>query len=637
LLWLSFLRTPLPAAGAADQGPDSSFYQSYGYFLKNRLQAGKDYIFTFGPLGYFYRSAYDSDLYWYVYAWQLGIKLVLAVVVAQTIRRVQGFPLRLLALLAIAGPALLLEWFPDTLYVFCFFLVFANAAADSRPTLWGLVPATLVMAALSLMKFNLFLFAPLVILCLSLHLWLAGRQAGAVLLPGLFGLAVCGLWLLLGQSLANLPAYLRTSLEMSGGYTQAMAKEAMHPLVTVIAGLTALALLASLTPLSLAGLARARRSLDARGVAVVALLVVGAFLAWKQAPVRNDGPWHTPFFFTFTLPVPFLLPTLLPALAWREPARVSVLSACAVLSAVGILGSLPTSPHPARLWTACREQLAGRLHFALAPGQVRALLEAMRALTQQQAALPGIQARIQGEAIDIISFKQGLLFLNNLGWKPRPLFQSHGAYVPRLARLNAQLYRSADAPRFVILKLEPIDNRFPASEDGPTLLEIFRRYRPVLAEKGYLLLERYRGPGAEDAAPAAVLEKTVQFGEEVALDQLPDGCYTLTASISTSLGGKVREALYKLPNVMIRVRTSRRGEQVFRLIPSMAQTGFLLSPLLMDADDVQGLYTGAGRDRVQAFTVLSAEPQPVGYENKIHIVLKRFPGPDRSSPATPRD
>src|SRR5262249_35047162 len=70
-----------------------------------------------------------------------------------------------------------------------------------------------------------------------------------------------------------------------------------------------------------------------------------------------------------------------------------------------------------------------------------------------------------------------------------------------LLSANAARYRGADAPAFVLFQMAPLDGRWPASEDGDALVELLRAYRPVLREKGFLLLRRTASPASEVERP----------------------------------------------------------------------------------------------------------------------------------------
>src|SRR6516165_11355357 len=79
VMWVRFLILPSLVAG---NELDLSWMQALGHFYRTGAGAGTDYVFTYGPLGFFATQVYDSDLYWQRYLWELGIKLVAAVVIS---------------------------------------------------------------------------------------------------------------------------------------------------------------------------------------------------------------------------------------------------------------------------------------------------------------------------------------------------------------------------------------------------------------------------------------------------------------------------------------------------------------------------------------------------------------------------
>src|SRR5262249_44569475 len=90
--WLTLLIFP-----AAVTGPDldGSWGLCLAHFLKTRAQAGPDYAFTYGPLGYLAAYAYDADLFAVRVAWELSVAALFAGLVVEMLRRLPGWPLRL--------------------------------------------------------------------------------------------------------------------------------------------------------------------------------------------------------------------------------------------------------------------------------------------------------------------------------------------------------------------------------------------------------------------------------------------------------------------------------------------------------------------------------------------------------------
>ena len=78
LLWVSFIRFSTPI----EAGLDPSWTQTLGYAFKHKLLAGIDYIFTYGPLGYFsvLNSSYDAELFSGKIVWWAVFSLLFAVI-----------------------------------------------------------------------------------------------------------------------------------------------------------------------------------------------------------------------------------------------------------------------------------------------------------------------------------------------------------------------------------------------------------------------------------------------------------------------------------------------------------------------------------------------------------------------------
>jgi hypothetical protein len=615
-MWLRFLMFPLYVAG---DELDLSWMQSYAHFFTHRLQAGKDYIFTYGPLGYFWGFVYDADLFWYKYCYELVAKLLAVVVVLKFTGYLPNLPTKLL----FCAVLVILEWWRIELEHLTILLLAIIAVKEEKTSFHWWVPVSLFCAALSLVKFTFLLFAVVVLALVSLDV-LGNRGRWAAFRPlALFAAALCLVWLCLGQSLGNLPRYLVASYRISSGYDAMAVKGNVDEIY--LAAVILVTLVAALLPFSARGLPAAWRGLGGlRQLSRLGLLGAAVFLKWKHEFTRHDS--HSVGFFNFMMLLPFVLPTLLPAYDWTAPLRVRLTTACFFLSFIGLTMASGVK------WT---EHLSSLPDAAVANGEavlnplgLRSKMEEQRVVKREKFALPLVQARVGGAPVDAVSYEQGVLLLNGLSWRPRPVFQSYSAYTPTLLAANTEFFRTADAPEYVLFKLQTIDERFPTLDDGPALLEILRRYRAVLVEKGYLLLERHRDPGVADGQVSGevVLERRVRFDEEVDLRGLPGKYHTLALTIEPSWRGRLRRFFYKPPEVRISVTITSGAEPLnFRLIPAMAEGGFILSPLLHQLDDVINLYDDnyAWGKAVTSFSVTTSAPG--NYADEIAVTVTSFP------------
>src|ERR1700757_5400675 len=61
---------------------DDSWEQGMAALYQRDAQAGIDYIFALGPLGYFCSNAYVADLFWAKLAWEAALKFAMAITFA---------------------------------------------------------------------------------------------------------------------------------------------------------------------------------------------------------------------------------------------------------------------------------------------------------------------------------------------------------------------------------------------------------------------------------------------------------------------------------------------------------------------------------------------------------------------------
>ncbi len=609
VLWLSFLNFPGAVAG---DDLDLSWQQALGYFFKHHLQAGVDYVFTFGPLGTFYTSAYDPDLYAVRWVWEVVVGLAVTVPLLALLKRLPERRGRagLFALLLLCMPVR-----ADSLYPFVILLLTTLVADRERGAGPGLGVAAF-LGILSLVKFTLCLLsvASLTLLLVFLASRRRSRCAGAVV-AGFLGTYLAG-WLLCGQALANLPAYLRGALEITSGFPDAMGL-AGEPLELALA-LVLLGLLGT-------GVLTCLAWRTPRGLLQTGLLATGLALEWKHGFARHDC--HSLVFFGYAVLVPFYLVGCYDGMA-ASRGRVRLLGLCVLLALVGRFAMSDEPPDPLAFLGRRVQLLSTNLTSVFAPQVHRDVLEADLAKARERHALPHVRAAVGDAPIDMVSYEQGVLFLNDLHYRPRPVFQSYSAYTPYLLQLNAAFFRGDRAPEFVLLSLQTIDNRLAVGDDGPVLLELLRHYVPVLEENGYALLRRRPGL-ARTAVPTFVEERSIRLGEEVVLPGDHREPLSLTVQTRPTLYGRIRKAVLRAAPLELEVHLEDGRTLVSRLIPGMAQEPFLLHPLLLSTADYVHLARGHLGNRVRSFVVRGGVEARAAYGSTVDIRLAGagFPKP----------
>ncbi len=399
---------------------------AYGHFFKHKFQAGTNYVFTYGPLGLLLFPVYDVDLFWAKLLAELVVKLVFGLTVVELFRSQASGAARLaLGLMLLIFAQFIADRY-DALYTAVALMHLLRLVdSPSEPVRFSAVCRCVLLGLLSLTKFTLVSFIGVSVLMILAY-FIASRRwrDAAVVALSYIGTVVIG-WMALGQDLRNVPAYLATSIELTMGYSEAMALVGTPLELYLGLAIVLLALFAVLSGVRTGCLELAQ-------LTKIGLLALGIAVAWKQGFVRHDK-WHAGIFFAFAIWIPFLLPSVVPLGVWRSPAR-KLLWTVLVIVAVGSCWYLCNVRNG---WT----HLVRNVEGVAAPARMMRELEAQRRFVARQWSLPRARAVTGDAPVDLFSHEQGVALMNGFNWHPRPVFQSYSAYTPALAARNAQLLR----------------------------------------------------------------------------------------------------------------------------------------------------------------------------------------------------
>lgn len=592
LLWLSFLTFPSVNPQALDI--DASWQLVLAHAFQHSWQAGVDYIFTYGPLGYFVlkNPNYEANLFYQTVLWGIVSSFCLSSIFLACW---YNLPQKLekflyLGLLIIVIPEL--SHFSDAWYLLgmmgtTLLLLQPPPFLTVSTRYWvatGL--ALLGFALLSLTKFNLSILAVACVTGIILVGWQRYSLKTALLLLISFIVMFIGIWLVCQQSLGNLPTFLATSWQISSHYGEAMSQPPNRTAVWLALG-----------TMSITGLLVIRHSftkpLKLAKFIAGGIILFGLFLSWKAGFVRYDF-YHFPTFFAVAMIAPFLLP--------RSPQRgtmrafiVSGLLVINVFVAVGsafYLGASDGSYTVNNFISLWYKRVAHNTTTLWSLDAYKDANDQITAQRRQQYALPNIRATVGEATIDMFPPVQSVIFYNNLNYHPRPIFQGYAAYTERALEINGNFYAySQTAPQFIIFNLNVIDNHFPMLEDSSALNIILRDYQPLFFEKGLLLLE-HKPRAAEMTANQPLLTKVVKLGEPIELPPFAANRLFLSLDIQPSLLGQLSTFLFQLPAVVLELKTTEGTFLTYRLIPSISNANFLLNPLLLDRTDWSKWYLG---------------------------------------------
>lgn len=552
-------------------GLDPSWKFALNQAVAQGLAFGKQLVFTFGPYAAVQTESYHPATDFRM----LGGSIYLALCYLGYLwlaRPVTAYGLVLhgavLVGLMYSRDALFLS-LPLLLGIALFRLLFPVRSWLQRPVGMGVLVILLMpLGFLPLIK------GSLGVLCVALWGWCSV----ALFAQGFRHLAVvawvspilsCVLfWGLAGQAVEDLPSYLLSMLPIISGYSEAMAENGdSYELLWYSA--SSLCILGSIVLLPIDKSAK----IFLGGVYGLFLFVV-----FKAGFVRHTG--HAVTAGTALLLATSLLPWVMTGRRWFLPLCMSAATwgyidhNDADIDSAQWLNNAQATYRFA--WKGMQQRLVDEKALP------REFAATMRQL-QNRAGFPVLQG-----SSDIYSYEQTLLLASGNTWSPRPIFQSYSVYTPSLADVNATHLLSAQAADNIFFRVEAIDKRFPALEDGASWRVLLHQYHPVSLVNDYLILQK--NPSRSPLLPSAQKTALHHLGEWV---NLPESALPIMASlvVTPTLLGRVTGFLFKPSQLRIHLTLVDGHTLQYRLIAGMAATPFLLSPAIENTVEFSMLYT----------------------------------------------
>lgn len=540
-----------------------------------RLQFGRDIVFTFGPWGFLYGGYHPATYLVSVVVWA-----VLAVVFWWAAWRVVTHFFKnplvcwlwMMAVIGLASisPSLNMD---VRLTVWPLLLLLLHFCVEERPFTWTQAMLVISLALLSLIKNSIFTVAVVTVLIIAADSVFRHRRFPWIVLA--FAGGIFFFWVLAGQQLTWFGLFLRGASEIVDGYTEAMMMWWRPTDEADILRFWGVAIaVCALVGCVLCKQHRLFGLLPLLGFAFI------VFAAFKYGYVRHDGHEVT---------ATNLL--LLAALLWLPAAWCIVWERSKWLIPVVVLPLIFATPLASlslkryatgELSSVLGEQLTAQKLFAPANFFLGFLEDRRHSFTAYNTYVTGLRARtfpdldIHGTA-DVYPFSQALALPLGLTCRARPIFQSYSAYTPKLAQMNATHLRSDRAADYIFFDVSTIDGRFASQDDSLSWPELLTRYDITGMAGKYILMKKSVTPRQYQLTPIA--ETVASFDEAIAIPSMMGGPVWLQIDIRRSLWGNIVAMLYRPTRVWLTV-VARGGMYSGRLLPAEARAGFLLSPVV---------------------------------------------------------
>lgn len=603
-------------------GIDASWQFGLNQAIAQGLRFGTDIIFTFGPYAILHTQTYhpatDTMMLWGTL--YLAISYWLILLFLQ--KEIAGYWWFIFAIV-LASFVYSRDALFFTLPLACALLVFKQITEPMPLKVWQFALVCLPLGLLPLTK------GSLLILCIVIQLLntftLFEHRQRALAITSFFApiLALIFFWLLSGQAIIDLPFYLINITPLITGYSEAMAEGgdfyeiAAYLLTTLV---------------FLGAIASQRQYSNSQRLFLGSAFAAFFLVAFKAGFVRHSHDHELVAIVSLILAA-CLLPFVLRG-------RVLLLPLLCAWATWGYVDShnetIATSDIFNRFTSNYATAVNGIKNRLLHPTWKQEALAENQAALQKAVGFPKLEG-----TTDIYSFRQLHLFPSGNQWNPRPIFQSYSVYTPALAQANKDFLLSKRAPDNLIFWIEPIDNRFPSSEDGLSWAVFLSHYRPTVFSPRYLLLrKRAQHSNPPDVLTMATRSTLHRIGDNLTL---PNSEYPLYAKIELrpSALGRLVKALFKINPLQISITLENGQTRQYRLVSGMAEAGFMLSPLIENPRDFMLLYGHQQRlqeKQVKTFKIeLPEEMSSYLWQKEFLLTLGQVYVPDPATVNVPVD
>lgn len=554
---------------------DTSWMMSLQWAIQKNLIFGKEYVFTYGPLGVLVTRSLLGISRFYLLLFDFFVTANLLFILHYAIKKFPNVLTVLFCLLLVLTTASGLMYGEGIGFILLLISVFWLNHALNHRRRWSLMIPSLITVLLFYFKVNVGLIGVAIFYGYWLYYFFIEKKNkfGKILI----GLIIPCVILLLSFPLnTDLPGYIRAGLSFVDGYNDAMnIGIGEYRLCTIVA-------IAVVFGCLLLFFTKNFKKL------IPLFLTYGIFsyVLFKQSFVRSDLHILT-FFAIFPA---FIGITVLFFEKHSLFLKTAVASVCLISYIIGI--SLHNYPNPLDKSV----YLAGAF-AAYNPEQV-----------DKNAALfalpPEILDKIGGKSVDIVPWEIVFPYFNRLNYTPRPVVQSYAAYTPYLTDLNYEKYAGKTAPEFVIVSNKSIDNRYAFFDDQKVKLSLITDYYCnstfKVQDNDYLLFQRKPKNAIIDVSPPS--EDSVKIGEEYVLKD-PNKSYFIRMDVEYSLLGKALRFAYKPFLIWINFKLEDGSIFRHRVIIPILKDGVTVNPYIENENDLYNFMTGeqSAQKKIKSF------------------------------------
>ena len=235
-----------------------------------------------------------------------------------------------------------------------------------------------------------------------------------------------------------------------------------------------------------------------------------------------------------------------------------------------------------------------------------------------------IKNEIGNGSVDIIPHLVSTIYFNKLNYNPRPGIQTYANYDGFLDSLGSAKYLSSTAPDYIIYCAEnigfnaAIDNRYPFFDEPKTKISMLQNYSVVDSFDNQLLLKRRNKVNGISISNSINSES--KFCDSIDIPSSNELQVTIVKT-QYSLLGKLVRFLYQPPSLNVTVTLNDGKQFTYKAIKPTIEEGVIVNRLIVTNKDAKNLFDG-NLSKIAKISKICFWGDKWGFNSKINLTTK---------------
>jgi hypothetical protein len=616
---------------------DASWHESLALAIDKKLIFGRDFIFNYGPLGYFNTLLLPKSVsVWVLVAAEVIVLFNYLIIIYLCFQKA-GKNWWIVAILSII---ILIPWgfFADISFTFFFFflfwLLYAKYNRQSTALLFAIILSVLIFyikVNLSIIVYGLFFIS-------LIYFWIIRAFTFRTIIT-------CWLsQLLITYALSfvlyvDIPAYLGASLKIIDAYQDAMATMILSPREL----LPLLAFEVVIVVFVLFFIFKTYRTIlqnNFDGLYLYVLIGLAWFLCFKQAHTAV-GAYNVFGFFLFMPPLAVLIYLFSPESTKVLAGKMFISILIVQLLATQIIrfyigertlsGYLLTYP-PNNISQEIAAKSFKFSHLVRIVEEKNPFNYIERVVNynyEDNFKNPPIKlpidllAKIDTASIDIVPYQISHIYFNRLNYNPRPVIQSYQANSDWLMEKNGEKYLSKSAPEFVLFRIESFREQHPFWVETDLTEALLRHYSLTETSiiKGDTFCLFHRNKYNKVLIKNDLMKIDFKLNQEILIPKT-DNPIRFSAKIIYSLKGKIARLFFQPPYLYCMVTYENGRKENFRVIDEILRGGVFINQKITTQTEVRNFFLNKGSNNQRVTKIRFWAKYNSGFEESFEGQLK---------------